>query len=207
MIYLGAEAAARVAKRSHYELLAQGVSEVIPMYRDSAGGCYFAKADLPGLPRRTVCVVRNCGRPRHAVRVCLCQTHYRRWRDELGRGLSEGVNANLVRRGSGRVVRSDRDKAHREPMRSVSRDDPELVEMMCRSGHVTTDGRPWNGSDRHADQLGTPEMWQEVADAALERAWADLLDGSYEKRLQGRLAARRPARPTVIQSPILAVVS
>lgn len=198
MIYLGPAVAARVAKRSRYELLAQGVSEVIPMYRDSAGGCYFAKADLVSVPRRTTCVVKRCGRPRYGAQP-LCRLHHRR----VLKGADPG------------------ERIHAEKNRSIQRSDstPERVEReeerearyaALWSGDDQVGSVRWGPTWRHEDvvmqRLGTPEMWQEVADAALERAWADLLGGSYERRLRSRLAARRPSQPAVIQNSIPAAV-
>lgn len=201
VIYLGLETASAEVQRSRYELLAQGVSGVIPMYRDSGGGCYFAKADLAALPRRTVCAINHCGRARYGA-LPFCRLHHRR----VLKGTDPGER---IRAEKSRSV----PPSGATPERVERYEEREARYAALWSGDEQIGSVRWGATWRHEDivmqRLGTPEVWQEVADAALERAWADLLDGSYERRLRSRLAAQRPSRPApvAIQSPILAVVS
>ena len=53
----------------------------------------------------------------------------------------------------------------------------------------------WDYANGQAEQLGTPEVWQAVADEALERAWRDLSTGAYAERLSATLRSR--PRPTL----------
>lgn len=203
MTYLGVAAAARVAGRSPYELLAQGVDNVIPLWRDSGGGYYFAETDLAPLPRRTTCVVKGCARRLHVVGLCLCTTHYRRYM--TGGDITARVQVEKARRGSTKVHQSG------QALKVAPRaEEVEALGMILgeggagQTGSITT---PWDlaRQDRHAQQLGTPEMWQAVADAALERAWDDLLSGAYDRRLKARLARLPRTKPRAVQSPLVGV--
>jgi hypothetical protein len=196
--FAGLALASSLSGRSEYELLAQAVDDVLSVWRDGNGGFYFDPADLTALPRRAICAVKGCGRPRHLVGLCLCSTCYARYRK--GADLTARVRTELAQRGPRRRERS------RETMRLVARpEQSEALSIIWESGG-TVQASKWVYEDRQAEQLGDPGMWQAVADEALERAWYDLTSGAYEQRLVGRLAALRPPKPKVIQSPLVASV-
>ena len=207
MTLAGLALASSLSGRPEPELLAQAIDGVLPASRGVNGGLYFDPADLVSLPRRTTCVVKGCGRHqrRPPVRLGLCQTHYKRYLK--GTDLTDRIHVEKAR-GAAYVPRD----ASREPMRPVLR--PEEAETLWdlvgnpSEGVACTGGirrvAMWDHEDRQAEQLGDPEMWQAVADEALERAWLDLMSGDFERRLAGRLAALRLPKPKTIQSPLLA---
>jgi hypothetical protein len=195
MTLAGLALASNLSDRPKPELLAQAVDGVLPVWRDANGGFYFDVADLTDLPRRAVCAIKGCGRPLHLVGLCLCSTHEARYRK--GADLTARIRTDLVTRGP-RKPDARRERSG-EAMHLVSR--PEQWEC-----DHTVQAAAWKFEDRQAEQLGDPEMWQAVADAALERAWYDLTSGAYEQRLAGRLAALRPRKPKTIQSPLVASV-
>jgi hypothetical protein len=204
---VGLSLASHVSRRSEYELLAQAVDEVLPVWRDANGGLYFDLAEIAESPRRVACVVKGCPNPHRIVSLGLCQTHYKRYLK--GTDISERIHIEKAR-GAAYVPRM----ARREPMRPTLR--PEEAETLwslvgspdgdvARSGGIARVAA-WAYEDRQAEQLGTPEIWQEVADQALERVWQDLMDGSFERRLKARLAAIPSPKPRTVQSPIMGVV-
>jgi len=167
--------------------------------RDLACGPHWALAcrDLPLDSKRSVCAIPGCPYPHWALGYC--RAHHSR----------------LIRGGDLYAPMRHR-RTGREPMRPVLRPDEQeaLWEVLGqpmkagkgergqgRTGGVVSVKR-WASEDRQAEQLGTPEMWQQIADEALERAWADLLDPSRDG-YRARLAALRPAKPRVVQSPLL----
>lgn len=202
MTLAGLALASNLSGRPEPELLAQAVDGVLPVWRDANGGFYFDPADLTALPRRAVCAIKGCGRPLHLVNLCLCSTHEVRYRK--GNDLTARIRADLVTRGPRKPeVRRERSG---ETMRLVPRSEQaEALNVIWESGG-TVQAAAWKFEDKQAEQLGDPEMWQAVADAALERAWYDLTSGAYEARLAGRLAALRPRKPKTIQSPLVASV-
>jgi hypothetical protein len=198
LTFAGLALASSLSGRPEPELLAQAADGVLPVWRDANGGFYFDPADLTALPRRAICAIKGCGRPRHLVGLCLCSTCYHRYRK--GSDLTARVRTELARRGPRRRVRSG------ETMRLVARpDQAEALNVIWESGG-TVQADKWAYENRQAEQLGDPEMWQAVADEALERAWYDLMSGNYEARLACRLAALRLPKPKIIQSPLVASV-
>ena len=195
-----------VADHSDYATGSRGVTCGTPSCRNVAtgplcGSCYARWArGLPPDSRQSVCAIPDCPHSHHSRGLCL--THYKRLLK--GSDLSERIHTEK-RRGA-----SYRPREAREPMRPVLR--PEESETLWslvgnpsegvgRTGGVRV-AASWEWENRQAEQLGTPEMWQRLADEALERAWADLLDPSRDG-YRARLAALRPAKPRVVQSPLL----
>lgn len=199
MTLAGLALASNLSGRSEYELLAQAVDDVLPVWRDANGGFYFDPSDLTALPRRAICAVKGCGRPLHLVGLCLCSTHEARYRK--GSDLTARIRTDLVTRGP-RKREASRERSG-ETMRLVPRpEQAEALSVIWESGG-TIQADKWAYENRQAEQLGDPEMWQAVADEALDRAWYDLTSGAYEQRLAGRLAALRPPKPKAIQSPLV----
>lgn len=205
MTLVGLSLAVRTSGRSEYELLAQAVDEVLPLYRDGTGGFYFAPSDLAETPRRVVCAVKGCGRTRkRGMRLCLCPTHHRRYL--TGKDLTARIRVEHTQRGEKRRERTG------ERMRPVVRPgEAEARYSAMGGGYEEHHGAITTASierreNRQAEQLGTPEMWQQVADEALERAWQDLISGAFESRLKARLASLCPSTPKTVQSPLVSVV-
>jgi hypothetical protein len=195
----GLALASNFSGRPEPELLAQAVDGVLPVWRDGNGGFYFDQADLTALPRRATCAVKGCGRPRHVSNLCLCSTCYKRYR--RGADLTDRIHTEKAR-GAAYIPRSGR-----EPTPVAERCEQAWGDILERHPHrIRRLVRLGSYEDRQAEQLGDPEMWQAVADEALERAWYDLTSGAYEARLAGRLAALRPPKPKTIQSPLVASV-
>lgn len=200
MTLTGLALAARLSRRSEYELLAQAVDGVLPMYRDSDGGFYFDQSTLLNLPRRTACAIKGC--PHRRTTKGLCSTHDKRRR--RGTDLAERIHTEKARHAA-YVAPSGR-----EPLPAVERAEQSDTDILERQpDRARRLLKLWSWEDRQAMQLGTPDMWQKVADEALERAWADLATGAYEKRLAPRLAGLPPAklRPPPVQSTLMVAVS
>lgn len=203
---VGLSLAARTSGRSRYELLAQAVDEVLPVYRDANGGFYFGLGDLANVPRRETCVVKGCSNDRRILSLGLCQTHYKRYLK--GSDLSERIHTEK-RRGVAYVPRTARGELMRPVLRPGESETLWSLVGNVSEGVERTGGihmaATWAYENRQAEKLGTPEMWQEVSDQALERAWADLASGAYEQRLTARLAALPGTSPKAVQSPLVAV--
>lgn len=193
----GLTLASNLSGRPEPELLAQAVDGVLPVWRDANGGFYFDPADLTALPRRAICAVKGCGRPLKVVGLCLCSTHYARWK--RGADIGARIQVEKAQRGA-----KKRERTGQRMRLAAHSDSPETREVVWVGQTVSL--RAGAYEDRQAEQLGDPEMWQAVADEALERAWSDLMSGKYAERLAGQLAALRPPKPKTIQSPLMASV-
>jgi hypothetical protein len=187
--FLGLRLASATSGRPENELLAQAVDGVLPLFRDTSGGFYFSPSDLAAVPRRSTCAVKDCGRPLHVVGLCLCSSHYRR---HVAGDIGSRIQVEKAQRGAARRERTG------QRMRLAARhyEDDER-------GHLADPYRE-RRENAEALQLGTPQTWQAIADAALERAWADLTTGAFAARRSS--LPLRPAPPTTIQSPLMASI-
>jgi hypothetical protein len=161
------------------------------------GPCFARWArGLPADSPESVCAIPDC--PGKHWALGYCRAHHARL--TRGSDLSVPLHPKKVR---GATYHP---RTGCEPMRLVKRSEQaETLSVIWESGG-TVQTSAWAYEDRQAEQLGDPEMWQAVADAALDRAWLDLTSGAYEQRLAGRLAALRPAKPKTVQSPLVASV-
>lgn len=167
------------------------------------GACYARWArGIPAESRESVCAIPDC--PGTHWASGFCRAHHTRL--QRGADLSVPLHPRKVR---GATYRP---RTGREPMRPVLREAETLWAIVgnAESGQGRTGGvveaSSWASENRQAEQLGTPQMWQQVADEALERAWDDLMSGRFETRLKARHTVLRPAKPKSVQSPLMGVL-